>query len=386
MALFKSETQLPLDTSGFMTVRHLTLKGTSYEIGNHLASLARTRHHVEPRRHPSETLRNRFQREYVAKRYPLHFERMKGIAAAFDSKLDDDELDFNQLMYNMEPFGCAAVFYHPSKTKLGQGFLSRNFDFSLKTMDDREASENSPAVVSSPYVMELYPEDGFASLAMVNYDLVNGVLDGINERGLVVAILADDESANTYVREPAFTRQVGLNELQIMRLILDSCANVEEAKQALLSHRLYYAHIPLHYLIADRSGKSFVYESSYTNNRYHIVDGGTEPFVVSNFLLHRYEDGTTLPEDDNPNGMYARYNRIKEKIASHPAPFFTDEDVRANNRCAYIDPSFDKSSRTLWHSVYDTFENSMKVDFYVKDLPEGTQRSESFTFRLKPHR
>ncbi|MNI10483.1 Acyl-coenzyme A:6-aminopenicillanic acid acyl-transferase [compost metagenome] len=386
MPLIVNESQLPMDANSFMTVRHLILKGTSREIGKHLASLGQSRHNVHPRRQPSEALRIRCQREYIESRYSLHFERMKGIADAYGLKVDDDEWDFNSLMYYMEPFGCSAVYYPPATTRSGQGLLSRNFDFSLQTIHDQEATEENPAVVSNPYVMEIYPDDGYASLSMCNYDLANGVLDGINETGLVVTILADDESARTYPREPAFTRQVGLHELQIMRLILDTCATVEEAKQALLSHRLYYAHIPLHYMIADRSGNSFVFEHSYTNNRYHILDGGTKPFIVSNFLLHRYEDGTPLPEDDNQFGMYTRYNKLKEKIASHADPLFSEIDAQTNNRCAYIDSSCDIPSRTLWHTVYNTGNNSMTVDFYMKDLPEGCARSETFTFQLKSNR
>ncbi|WP_147355687.1 hypothetical protein [Cohnella faecalis] len=69
-----------------------SLERDIYEIGSHLASLARSAPHVEP----ASTFRDvaqPVQREYV-RGATYHFERMKGIAAAFDSKLDDDELDF----------------------------------------------------------------------------------------------------------------------------------------------------------------------------------------------------------------------------------------------------------------------------------------------------
>jgi penicillin V acylase-like amidase (Ntn superfamily) len=59
------------------------------------------------------------------------------------------------------------------------------------------------------------------------------VLDGINSEGLVVAILAEEESGNKVGREPG--DEAGMHELMGMRYLLDNCKNVEEAKEALLS-------------------------------------------------------------------------------------------------------------------------------------------------------
>ena len=46
----------------------------------------------------------------------------------------------------------------------------------------------------------MHPDRGYASLAVYSYDLLSGVLDGINSEGLTVALLADDELIEKFGR------------------------------------------------------------------------------------------------------------------------------------------------------------------------------------------
>src|SRR5262245_22259899 len=73
----------------FMEVRHLILKGTNEEIGRALATIGRERFQLKPPA-ASDPLRNRVQRRYLEKNYPIHFERMRGVAAAFGQSLEND--------------------------------------------------------------------------------------------------------------------------------------------------------------------------------------------------------------------------------------------------------------------------------------------------------
>ena len=89
------------------------------------------------------------------------------------------------------------------------------------------------AVMSRPYIFEMYPDQGYASLSICAFDLLGGVLDGISSEGLAVAILADDETLLHHDREPF--AGVGLHELMCMLYVLDTCKDIEEAKEALLA-------------------------------------------------------------------------------------------------------------------------------------------------------
>jgi len=57
-----------------------------------------------------------------------------------------------------------------------------------------------------------------------------------NEKGLAVALLADDESTSL---RPSMTPQAGVNEIHIMRYILDTCATAGEAKEVLYGTKQY---------------------------------------------------------------------------------------------------------------------------------------------------
>ncbi len=107
--------------------------------------------------------------------------------------------------------------------------------------------------------------------------------------GLSVALLADDESAARYPRPegpPAF--EVGLYELNVPRFLLDNCADCDEAAALLLTSKRYVSYIPVHYLVADRHGRSFVFETSLPDGREHLMEGEGAPQVVTNHPLHRY--------------------------------------------------------------------------------------------------
>jgi hypothetical protein len=51
----------------------------------------------------------------------------------------------------------------------------------------------------------------------------------------------------------------------------DTCATVSEAAQALLTVKQYYQFMPCRYIVADRTGHSFVYESSTGRNMQYLT-------------------------------------------------------------------------------------------------------------------
>ena len=97
------------------------------------------------------------------------------------------------------------------------------------------ARPGEPPPASRPYVLELHPEDGHASLAVCAFDLLGAALDGVNAEGLVVVAASDVESAPQEPRP-----DVGLDEFQLVRHLLDGCATAAEAREALRAAKLYY--------------------------------------------------------------------------------------------------------------------------------------------------
>jgi len=166
----------------FMEVRHVVLKGSNFEIGKQMAAVA-MREGIKARK-SSNRLLNRSKREYFARNYPAYFERMKGTAAVFGLPFEDDQYDFSGLWQSFMPGpACSAVFYPGSSTENGHSVLSRNYDFITGTLQGTLPKPGEMAAMARPYLIEIRPDKGYASLAMSAFDILGGVLDGINSEG-----------------------------------------------------------------------------------------------------------------------------------------------------------------------------------------------------------
>lgn len=354
----------PADAS---IIRHLVMRGSNFEIGKKLAEIAGTQLHSGPiphydRRHTQAQLR------YFQKYYPIHLERMRGAAAAFDTDLDNLEVNFGHLFYGLGSLGCSVVYYPPSTTADGRGVLSRNFDFTTGTIQGKKVLTGEISTSSNPYVIEIYPDRGYASITLCLFDLLGGAVGGINAEGLTVALLADEDVLVEVPPDPAPGPQAGLAVIQVARYLLDTCANVEEAQEALLEAKMYYLYVPCHFLIADRHGASFIWENSLIMNHGHIISGVGRPQITTNFLLHRHEDLNKLPAEEQRLGMYNRFRTLRDRIATHDGNF--DKDfIKQTNRCVMNDesppPEPYAPNRTLWHALYCPEERSVDIDFYV---------------------
>jgi len=284
--------------------------------------------------------------------------------------------------------GCSVVYYPPAATSTGTGFLSRNYDFSIDSMADfmgialppKERACARP-IMSEPYIMVWHPTDGgYPTLAVHAFDLLSGTLEGINGAGLVVAILADHTAINELGPKlephPGPARAVGLHELAVMRLVLDTCSSAAQARETLLGIRQYYSFAPLHYIVADRSGDSFIYEESTGRNTQHIIDGAGRPQVLTNFQIHRFASVTppALEDLNLENETYWRQAQLADRIESHAGTFMPAQ-MKAVNACAsvgammnLIEPDHRRRgarSRTVWHSLYDQQAGKVEISFYL---------------------
>ena len=393
----------------FMTVRHLTIHGSNFEIGQTLGKLAIERYGRTPANVSAIPIYARTRRIYIRRHYPIHWERMKGVAAAFGLDPEDDRYDLSGLAYLIDlpapAFGCSAVYYPPSTSVTGDGYLSRNYDFSVGSIADMMQVPLPPAVkqqlrpvMSEPYLMEWHPEDGgYASLALHAFDTLGGTLEGLNSAGLVVSILADNEAmwelGPKLEFHPGPQQAIGLHELAVMRLLLDTCATADEAKEALLTVKQYYRFVPNHYIVADKAGHSFVYENSTGRNVQHVIDGAGQPQVLTNHQLYKHSTPETIPGGPptiENFGSFWRYRQLSDQIASHQGGF-TEEEMKANNDCvnslmvveaatradpAQRDTFYGVNARTVWHSLYNQQAGTVEASFYLGEdvQADGTRR------------
>ena len=361
----------------FLHVRHLRIAGDQREIGRQLAAAAHQVHGAvaEPLT-AADPLVERARRRWFELHHPAQAARILGVADHFGLDPADASVALDWLGTYQLPAGCSVAFYPGTGTKDAHGLLSRNFDFPTATLTQLIGLPPLPAerpLASDPWVIELHPDDGYASIVVGIMDLMGG-MDGINAAGLSVALLADNETPEP---EPTGAPRVGLSEQQVVRYLLDTCATVEEAKTALLLAKHYYFFTPCHFLIADRSGASFVWEHSPRRNQEAIIDGGPQThgrLVCTNHLLHRWPDPTQLPADDGPIGTAAlTYHRWRSLTAAIDDGAIVDrDDIREQFAAVRFEAPI-QEARTFWHAIYDVEDSSVEVSFYLHDI-EGTSQ------------
>ena len=376
----------------FMIVRHVRMRGTNRDIGRKIAEIAKQRHGARPDSADPLVLRTR--RDFYKRNYPTHYARAAGAAEAFDLTLDTANVDCTTVYINMgPPPGCSTVYYPSAYTEMGHSILSRNYDFTTATWAEiigLPPPKGARAMTADVYVTELYPDDGYPSLFITPYDLLGGCMDGINSKGLSVALLADDVSSDK--AEPAMNLQAGLSEIEVTRFLLDTCATVDEAKSALMSVKQYYSFLLCHYIIGDRSGNSFVWEYSAAHNREYITDGGGKPQAITNHLLCKHPTLENLPKEESPGSTFNRLRRLYEEVEKAGGKHSL-ETIKKTNAAVAVDPQCSQArpgrsvGRTLWHAIYDSQDLSLQADFYLGEDPDAAnkqKRSGYVRFQLQP--
>jgi hypothetical protein len=357
----------------FMMVVHLVLGGSQRDIGRALAEESAAHFPNAPL--PGDPVVQRARRRWFERNWPQHHARMSGAADVLQSPDETRALDLPALPLSI---GCSAMWCPPSTTVDGHGRLGRNYDFSTGSVFEMvglDPDPNQPPMTSRPYVVESYPDDGYASVVVSVYDL-SGCVEGLNDAGLVVVLLADDETPG--LRPTGGTQQAGVDELQLGRFLLDTCATVDEAKEALYTTKQYDRMFPCHYLVADASGHAFVWERD-THNVEHVVDAGSASMCVTNYLLHRYDGPAALPHDDESSrsgaipfrlNKYERARTLQKHATS--TPLSVGDLVDALDEVLADADAI--GGRTLWRSVYDPDAGNLEATFYLGDEPDGSPR------------
>ncbi len=179
--------------------------------------------------------------------------------------------------------GCTAFV---TKNDNGDILFGRNFDFSY-----------APS-------LQLFatPENGYASVSTVNLsfagysedNLPNGFnfnsfltlaapflpFDGMNEKGISIALLAVPEA-----QPPYNVDNVTLNTTTAIRLVLDKAATTDEAVELLQQYNIYFSgDVTCHYLISDANGHSVIVE--YYDNAIQVVETDEDYLIASNFIAY----------------------------------------------------------------------------------------------------
>ncbi len=354
----------------FMEVRHIKIKGSNFEIGKAIGRIAQKKGiKMLPSGDPKI---NRAKREYLADKYPVFYERMRGVAETYNLDIKNNEFNFSGISQKtVRPFGCSAVYYPAEYTETGHSLMSRNYDFSTGDVRGKPVKNGRLPAMSRPCIFEFYPDKGYASIAVTVFDYLSGSMDGINSEGLTVTVLSDGETIALRGIHP--TNEPGIHELLCMRYLLDNCKDAPEAKKALLSLHHYMSTHPCHYIVGDRYGNSFIFEFSLDRDKKHILDN-KGPQCVTNHLVHRHKDLERFRGMDS----FDRFMMLDE-AAGEKKTFSINEIRTISKKAAYppfgVMPPGYAPHRTLWYALYDTNDSSVEIKFYMGERPNPEDKN-----------
>jgi hypothetical protein len=211
------------------------------------------------------------------------------------------------------------------------------------------------------------PPDGYASVSMVDLaylfptdpdvllrltelpiaerrPLLNAFtlpFDGMNEKGLAIGMAAVPWSPGL----PADPAKTDLDSIQIIREVLDHAANVAEAVSIFeRSNVRTTAGPPLHYLVADRSGRAALIEF-YEGER--VVLWNDRPWhLATNFLC--------APLGPSLVGECPRYDRMAERLEETGGALAPSRGI--DLLCEVSQPGL-----TQWSVVYDLAAGEVRV-------------------------
>jgi len=237
--------------------------------------------------------------------------------------------------------GCTAFVVRDEN---GDVLFGRNFDFPY-----------SPSMQ-----LVTHPATGYASVSTVNLsfagygqgNLPSGLnfssflalagpylpFDGMNEKGLAMALLAVPKSSPPYDAS-----KVTLNTTASIRLVLDKAATVDEAVALLRQYNIYFsADVDSHFLIADATGRSVLVE--YYNGALQTVTTPDPYQIASNFIAY---NGVNIGEGYSE---FERYDAVKAAIDSNGGHL---NQAQAVSLLAQVGGRLNGEDRLQWSVVYN---------------------------------
>jgi len=224
------------------------------------------------------------------------------------------------------------------------------------------------------------PSDGYASVSMVDIAYLGfesttsgdisdlpieertGLLDapylpfdGMNEHGLAIGMAAVPPGG----MQPDTNKET-IGSLGIIRQMLDHARNVDEAVGIMQSYNIDFGGgPPIHYLMADATGKSVLVE--YCNGEMHVLDNEGPWHLATNFLRSSV--------DDPADGGCWRYNTIEAQL--------TESNGQIDAQAAMQLLADVAQNNTQWSVVYQMSSGMITVAM-------GQQYQDVHQFQLDP--
>jgi predicted choloylglycine hydrolase len=245
--------------------------------------------------------------------------RYPGVSLPSDSQINDA----------IKACSCFSAFDLP-----GQAIFGRNYDWHSRF----------PVLL-----LFTYPSNGYASVSMTDMSLLGPgsdqhkflgapyiPVDGMNECGLAVGLMAVDEA-----QPPNDPNRVNINVCTAIRLMLDKAQSVDEALSLLREYNI--PSIMQHYLIADARGNSAVVE--FVDGEMKVIRNEHPWQVCTNFVLSRF------PESES-GAPCLRYDTAYKTLEQTQGQMSHEEAMTLLDKI---------SGNAIWSLVYDMVNGEIDI-------------------------
>jgi hypothetical protein len=152
----------------------------------------------------------------------------------------------------------------------------------------------------------------------------------------------------------------------VIREILDHAGAVDEAVEILAEYNIVMGSVPLHYLVASKSGESALVEF-YQGEM--VVFRNEQPWQhATNFLI--------ASTGGRNQGQCPRYDRISQRLQQRAGQLTAQQALSLLAKVAQVEPG--SQSPTQWSIVYDMTQSEVHVVMgrkYIEGIHTLSMRS-----------
>lgn len=243
--------------------------------------------------------------------------------------------DGEGMAFGAGEIGCSVISVANAQ---GEALFGRNFDWQgCEALVVKSIPENGYASISTVNMSFLGSFSGMLGMLPPQVSTITAIyapLDGMNEKGLCVAVNMIQDSAviNQDTDKPDITTTTTI------RLLLDKAANVDEALAMLAEYDMHSSMgMMVHLALSDSDGRSVVVE--YIDDEMTVI----ETPVVTNFYLAEGEKqgiGTTQ--------SHTRYDMLVQQLADTPVMEMADVKAALDGVSKH---NFNEFESTEWSIV-----------------------------------
>ncbi len=277
-----------------LLLKRVTATGTHYEFGCLVGLIARNYGVQMLRRTAANAEINRRIAAMYQEICPQYLEKARGIAGAYGMTLDDIDLTYLEhpfeaglwwRLFKYQQFTDATRFSAPI---VGCSLVSCFLEGERRQL----AGRNFDYDADLPHFLFISNLDGaYKTIGHSMFQLQQWMVDGINERGLFMGLASLGSPAEyaTFADTSAYPGTPAIQSHHLIRVILDTCATVDEALNLIGKTRVWFPTGFIHFLLSDSQGKSVVV--TFDRDKNLIVFPRKSPYLVlTNTALQEGEE------------------------------------------------------------------------------------------------